>query len=592
MSDATPPPPNQDQQPILIAGAGIFGLSTALSLLHRSKPDGPRYPSPSITRPDASLSHLLSTAPIQILDASATLPNPVGSSVDSSRIIRADYPSPLYSRLARQAQERWRDRTPEGWGGEGRYMESGLVVVADHERHVGDGEAESGRRYVQGALENVRAALGQGGGAEQQEEEEEEEEARESLVQELPDGASIRSITGYASAMGDSGYVNWGSGWADAEACVAFALEKIRREDSEGRVTIECGKRVERFLFSDPESEPELDLDPSINASGAQTPEPRPRPKPVCTGIQLSSGEIRKASLVILATGSWTPTLVDLRGRAIATGQVLAYMPLSEGEHAALSRKPVHINMSRGMFVMPPRARDGESRRELKIARHGFGYRNPRMVREPALLQRRKMGQRRAEGRGGEEGAMRGPENAEPGAGVGDGDGDEEKGRGGHEMLEISVPDTTIPIPPEGEEACRKMAREAFGYPDPASNPDSDVKMKELHELAALANRPFSRTRLCWYCDTPSGNFLITAHPHSRNLFLATGGSGHAFKFFPVIGDKIVDAIEGTLEPGLRELWRWRADAEAADDMFDTTGDGSRGGPRGMRLDVEVGRRR
>ncbi|KAF7503415.1 hypothetical protein GJ744_003898 [Endocarpon pusillum] len=293
--------------------------------------------------------------------------------------------------------------------------------------------------------------------------------------------------------MGDNGYVNWGSGWADAEACVAFALEKIRREDREGRVTIECGKRVERLLFSDPESEPEpeLDLDPlSINASGAETPELRP--KPVCTGIQLSSGEIRKASLVILATGSWTTTLVDLRGRAIATGQVLAYMPLSEGEHAALSRKPVHINMSRGMFVMPPQARDGESRREVKIARHGFGYRNPRMMREPALLQPRKWGKWRAE-----EGAMRGPENVGPGARVGDGGVDGEKGKGGHEMLEISVPDTTIPIPPEGEEACRKMAREAFGYLNPASNPDSDVKMKELHELAALADRPFSRTRLC-----------------------------------------------------------------------------------------------
>ncbi|ERF69417.1 hypothetical protein EPUS_05962 [Endocarpon pusillum Z07020] len=400
------------------------------------------------------------------------------------------------------------------------------------------------------------------------------------------DRASVRGITGYASAMGDSGYVNWGSGWADAEACVAFALEKIRSEDREGRVTIECGKRVERLLFSDPQVEPELDRAPPINQSGAATPEPRP--KPVCTGIQLSSGEIRHASLVILATGSWTPTLVDLRGRAIATGQVLAYIPLSEGEYAALSRKPVQLNMSSGMFVMPPRAREGESRRELKIARHGFGYRNPRMVREPALAQRRRRDQR-ADGRG-EEDAMRGPENVEPGAGAGDGDG--EKGKDGHEMLEISVPDTTIPIPPEGEEACRKIAREAFGHPDPASNPDSDVKLKELHELAALADRPFSRTRLCWYCDTPSGNFLITAHPHSRNLFLATGGSGHAFKFFPVIGDKIVDAIEGTLEPGLRELWRWRDDAEAADDMFDTTGDGSRGGPRGMRLDVEVGRGR
>ncbi|KZP27594.1 hypothetical protein FIBSPDRAFT_730595, partial [Athelia psychrophila] len=34
-------------------------------------------------------------------------------------------------------------------------------------------------------------------------------------------------------------------------------------------------------------------------------------------------------------------------------------------------------------------------------------------------------------------------------------------------------------------------------------------------------------------------------------LVLATGGSGHAYKFLPVIGGVVADAIEGKLDPSL-----------------------------------------
>jgi sarcosine oxidase/L-pipecolate oxidase len=30
-----------------------------------------------------------------------------------------------------------------------------------------------------------------------------------------------------------------------------------------------------------------------------------------------------------------------------------------------------------------------------------------------------------------------------------------------------------------------------------------------------------------------------------EGLFLATGGSGHGYKFLPVIGERIVDVVEG-----------------------------------------------
>lgn len=57
--------------------------------------------------------------------------------------------------------------------------------------------------------------------------------------------------------------------------------------------------------------------------------------------------------------------------------------------------------------------------------------------------------------------------------------------------------------------------------------------------IPSLATRPFNKTRLCWYTDTPTGDFIITYHPSHPNLFLATGGSGHGYKFLPVIGDEV-----------------------------------------------------
>ena len=96
----------------------------------------------------------------------------------------------------------------------------------------------------------------------------------------------------------------------------------------------------------------------------------------------------------------------------------------------------------------------------------------------------------------------------------------------------------------------------------------------------------------------PSGNFLITYHPTYKNLFIATGGSGHGFKFFPVIGDKIVAAIEGTLDPELKQIWRWRTDDELRKEIggelheFSGCDDGSRSGRRGMILEEELKRTR
>ncbi|KAH9921920.1 FAD dependent oxidoreductase [Amylocystis lapponica] len=67
----------------------------------------------------------------------------------------------------------------------------------------------------------------------------------------------------------------------------------------------------------------------------------------------------------------------------------------------------------------------------------------------------------------------------------------------------------------------------------------------------ALAEKPLCMTRMCWYTDSPDEDWVIGRHPDDRGVMLATSGSGHAYKFLPVIGRLVADAIQGTMEPAL-----------------------------------------
>ncbi|MDH3605501.1 MAG: FAD-dependent oxidoreductase [Acidimicrobiia bacterium] len=84
--------------------------------------------------------------------------------------------------------------------------------------------------------------------------------------------------------------------------------------------------------------------------------------------------------------------------------------------------------------------------------------------------------------------------------------------------------------------------------------PDEDRQIAEDWEahfrgfltewLPAVAEAPIVDTRLCLYTDTTDGDFLIDRHPRLKSLVVATGGSGHGFKFAPVIGELVTDTIE------------------------------------------------
>ncbi len=341
--------------------------------------------------------------------------------------------------------------------------------------------------------------------------------------------------TGGGGDAGESGYVNWGSGWADAGGAMGGCLGMVVREaegrngereaegEGRGEVVLKRGK-ARRLLFRE------------VDDGGADEGGKEKRKREV-VGAVLEDGDEVRADLTVVAAGAWSGALVDLRGRAEARAQVLAYVRLTNEERERLKDMPVVLNLSSGMFAIPPiempaaaastpaTAAAGETIKEtdwvLKIARHAFGYANPSTV-HPAQCT--------------------------------------------HPITTSLPHPTSSPIPREGLLACRRFLATTIPW---------------------LATRPFAHTRLCWYTDTPSGDFLVDAHPDFSGLFLATGGSGHGFKFLPVLGGKVVEALEGRLGEELRGLWGWRGEAVRP---FRGCGDGSRMGERGLLLGEEWGK--
>lgn len=86
----------------------------------------------------------------------------------------------------------------------------------------------------------------------------------------------------------------------------------------------------------------------------------------------------------------------------------------------------------------------------------------------------------------------------------------------------------------------------------------------------ALADAPIVHRRLCVYGDTRDGHFWITRHPERPRVTIAAGGSGHAFKFAPVLGELIADAALGRANRFARRF-RWRPELAA-----DSRGDAAR----------------
>lgn len=112
-----------------------------------------------------------------------------------------------------------------------------------------------------------------------------------------------------------------------------------------------------------------------------------------------------------------------------------------------------------------------------------------------------------------------------------------------------------------------KIANHGAGIVEPGVHEVTAAQEAALRALLAdsfpaLAGAPIAHRRLCVYCDTADENFWIARHPDQPKLVVATGGSGHAFKFAPVLGELIATIALDEPQP-LAHKFRWRPEVAA-----------------------------
>ena len=369
------------------------------------------------------------------------------------------------------------------WGADGRYSQSGYILVAK------DGDTQmstGGFNHVTLAYDNAVRAAGDS-----------------SSIQMLNSEADIERASGYPITAKEDpalagntftrskGYLNRAAGWADAAASMRFLRARVKATN---RVKFICGTAQE-LLYSSPAQEPH-----------------QPSSQRAVLGVLLTSGQKLLANQTILAAGPYTAGITDLRAVCEARGQVITYVKLSPQELSKFPTvgNPCMMDASSGVFVVGP-DREGY----LKVTRDSKGYRNPVRITVPRDGQPDLAGLE-TDSKSNYDGS---------------------DGTPGTKEIETSVPwDGSIDrwqrsVPPDGEADCRAFLRCLF----PSSSP-----------FGGIASRAFERTRTCWYCDTRTSDFVISYHPQyaEGSLFIATGGSGHGFKFLPVIGEKIVQVLK------------------------------------------------
>ncbi|KAF5016652.1 hypothetical protein F66182_11601, partial [Fusarium sp. NRRL 66182] len=234
---------------ILIVGSGVFGLGTARALAQR-----PYFSNTSITVVD---------------DCAGQFPPEDAASVDSSRIVRADYSDPYYAALAAEAQEEWRKQGDDELGGQGRYSESGFVLCAN-ETPKDFKLKKSGMDYTRDSWKNVEAIAESTG-------------LPMDKIKRLENTKALQEFLRTDGYPGDWGYLNGNSGWADAGEGMKWLYKQAK---ATGRIQFVNGKVTELVTEGDR-----------------------------VIGAKLSDSEVLKADVVMVAAGAWSGSLVDLRGR-------------------------------------------------------------------------------------------------------------------------------------------------------------------------------------------------------------------------------------------------------------------------------------
>ncbi|KZT39288.1 FAD dependent oxidoreductase [Sistotremastrum suecicum HHB10207 ss-3] len=465
---------------ILIIGAGCFGLSSAYHLLKSGYTN------------------------VVVVDQSDTLPAPNAASTDLNKIVRTSYSDIVYTKLAAEAIETWKDR--DVWGGV--YHECGVLLVG------APSSTSSESKYHVKALSNDLSLNLPITSLPTRESFEEEfgpqlckllgstvipptsvaptlsdgptSQNRKNGLEEKLQGLNLESLQSQQPSTTTGAYIAHTAGWAAAANGIKTLMSHVSALGAE----IRAGVKVTGFSYAESESTESREV----------------------RGVKVEGDSDIEADWIIVASGSWTassfassfPTSssselakVGLGKKLLATGQCLATIQLSPSEAETYRNFPVILDWSSGFYVFPPNEDN-----VVKAAIHAAGYINPQslsntsdVISTPVTL------------------------DSEPNS-------------------------SHLRIPAQASALLREHLRSV--YPQ-------------------LADKEWLGTRVCWYTDTPDGNWIIDYVPGSHNVLFATGGSGHAYKFLPIIGSIVQKRLEGTLEDELADKFSFTRDFSGKD---------------------------
>ncbi|CAK3973549.1 fructosyl amino acid oxidase [Lecanosticta acicola] len=261
-------PPSPRDRSILIVGGGTFGTSTAYHLAQQGYTN------------------------VTVLDRWSQ-PSKEAAGNDINKIIRADYPEPLYANLATESIQQWRD--PNGLFA-GLYHRSGWLLAA----------GEKGLPFIEGSIRTA----GERGFEKAQ----------------LLTSHEVRTrYPAYNGPMsGWKTYWNSSAGWANARSALARMADAAQAR----RVKYVTGTagHVVRFLFDE---------------SGR------------CIGVKCVDGTQHFADENILAAGAAAASILDMKGQLVAKGHTVGHIQLEPHEVQKYAAMPV-VDHLEGGILFPP----------------------------------------------------------------------------------------------------------------------------------------------------------------------------------------------------------------------------------------------
>jgi sarcosine oxidase/L-pipecolate oxidase len=435
-----------------------------------------------------------------------SLQNPSSSNADTTRVIRRDYPHGPYASLAAEAMTHWHGR----FGADKRYVNQRLLFSGEGSSlsipELRNGETVN---YIKKAYE-ISCGMTKGG---------------KDVIRVVDSLDEIRGLLGNTptrpvhlpeetdvNANGLRGYISEDCGWADAGKSIEWLRQEVRQL---GRVEFVVGQ-VEELVYSEDKAE--------------------------VKGVRLGDGCVLTADVTIVAAGARSSQLLNLPKLCDVYSEFVAYIQLTDSEADELRRRnwPILVNCHRGVFAVGP---DHENC--LKFGH--FSYSGIADVLKEAGIDIHT----RPDGWEAQKKYWRDPRFGFGGdvkiSPLGDLDDYESA------AAQRALTDYRLFL-------LELLGPTGFQGVDAPSLGASDILLNNI------ANRPFTRVRKCWYNDTPALDFVVDYHPgYGQSLFVATGGCDHAFKFLPIIGEKVValllknrghvwEVLPKGVEPSLEEL--------------------------------------